>query len=218
MKALLFFVLLTVLNGALAQVERRGTNEWSLHLFATGSERYTFEGGASARNDGGAGITLATARNLTRYFSLGVEATLAEFNYRASVAPGSGNAGAGFETRGDMESLALRVNGTWNLLSTSFTPFLSAAAGVIFLDTNLRGEAPANACWVYPWYGQVCSDKAPDTGLTRLSYGVGGGLRYDLPRDQGFVRAYFGGEWIAFSEATSAVGYWQIRADFGLPF
>ena len=35
---------------------------------------------------------------------------------------------------------------------------------------------------------------------------------------QGFMRAYFGGEWIAFSEATSTVGYVQARLDFGLQF
>ena len=39
MKALLFLLLSTVLSGALAQSDRRGANEWSLHLFATGSER-----------------------------------------------------------------------------------------------------------------------------------------------------------------------------------
>ena len=94
------------------------------------------------------------------------EITLAEFNYRASIAPGAGNAGAGFDTPGDMESATLRVHATWNLLSGPVTPFVTAAVGVIFLDTNFRGDPPANACWVYPWYGQVCSDKAPRTTLT----------------------------------------------------
>ena len=67
---------------------------------------------------------------------------------------------------------------------------------MIFLDTNLAGDPPANACWVYPWYGEVCGDKAPRTTLTRLSYGAGAGLRVDLPRQQGFIRVYVGGEWI----------------------
>ena len=52
----------------------------------------------AARNDGGAGIGLSSARNLNDYFALGAEITLAEFNYRASIAPGAGNAGAGFDT------------------------------------------------------------------------------------------------------------------------
>jgi len=206
-------------SGALAQTEpRAATNEWSMHLLAIGSKHYAFEGGASARNDGGAGIGLSVQRNLNDYFALGLEATLAEFNFRARVAPGSGNAGAGFDTQGDMESAALRVHGTWNLLSGPITPFLTAAAGVIFLEPDLRGEPPANACWVYPWYGQACSDKAPRTTLTRFSYGAGAGLRVDLPRKLGFIRVQVGGEWIEFSEALSSVGYVQVRADFGVRF
>jgi hypothetical protein len=215
----LVFILIVISSGALAQVQpRAGTDEWSMHLFVVGTKHYAFEGGASARNDGGAGIGLAVAHNLNNYFAVGLEGTLAEFDYRASVAPGSGNTGAGFDTQGDMESAALRVYGTWNLLSGRVTPFLTAAAGVIFLDTDLRGEPPANACWVYPWYGQVCSDKTPRTTLARLSYGAGAGLRVELPYKQGFIRVLAGGEWIEFSEALSSVGYFQVRADFGVRF
>jgi hypothetical protein len=47
---------------------------------------------------------------------------------------------------------------------------------------------------------------------------VGAGVRYDLPRDLGFIRASVGGEWIHFSEALSPVGTTQFRADFGLRF
>ena len=221
MKQLLLLALLAAATPALAQFQPRGGwNEWSMHLFVVGSKQYEFEGGASARNDGGAGVGLSMARNLNNYFAVGLEGTYAEFDYRASIAPGSGNAGPGFETHGDMESVSLRVHATWNLLSGPLTPFLTGAAGVIFLDTNLRGEAPANACWVYPWYGQVCGDKVPGTTLTRFSYGLGAGLRYDLPHyyKQGFVRAYVGGEWIQFSEALSSVGYITVRADFGVRF
>src|ERR1700741_260936 len=203
MKGFLFLVFAVVSSGALAQVEARGaTNEWSLHLLVIGSKHYEFEGGATARNDGGAGIGLSVARNLNNHFALGVEATLAELNYRASVAPGSGNAGAGFDTRGDMESAALRVHATWNLLARPLTPFLTAAAGVIILDTNLASDPPADACWAYPWYGEVCGPAAPRNTLFRLNYGAGAGLRLDLPRNQGFLRLYVSGEWIEIPAAS----------------
>jgi opacity protein-like surface antigen len=202
-----------------ALAESRGqTDEWSLSLFVVGTKHYAFEGGATARNDGGAGIGLTVARNLNDYFALGIDASLSEFNYRATVAPGAGNGAASFATDGDMETAALRAHATWNLLARTFTPFLTAGAGVMFLDTNLRADPPAAACWIYPWYGEVCSDKAPKNNLTRFTYGIGAGLRYDLPRNQGFVRALVGGEWIAFSEALSAVGYVRFSADFGLRF
>jgi len=217
MRPLLWALLLVVSTATLAE-PRAETNEWSLNLVLVGSKRYLFEGGASARNDGGAGIGLSLTRNLNDYFAAGVEGTLAQFNYRATIAPGRGNAGASFDSHGEMESATLRAHATWNLLRGPVTPFLTAAAGVIFLDPNFATEPPANACWVYPWYGEVCGAAAPRTPLARLSYGAGAGLRFDLPDRLGFVRAFVGGEWIEIPEALSRVGYVQLRADFGVRF
>jgi hypothetical protein len=197
---------------------RAHTNEWSLDLFIVGSKHYVFEGGANARNHGGGGIGLTMTRNLNDYFAVGLQGTLSEFDYRAGVAPGAGNAAAGFQRDGDMDTAGLRFHATWNLLARPITPFLMAGAGVVFLDPNLESDPPANACWIYPWYGEVCGDKAPKGNLARFTYGVGAGVRHDLPRDLGFIRASIGGEWIHFSEALSPVGYVQFRADFGLRF
>jgi hypothetical protein len=216
MKGVVFAALL-VATSAFGQ-PRGGTDEWGINVVVIGTQRYAFDGGATARNDGGAGLMLQAARNFNDYFSLGVESTLATFNYRARVTPGTGNAAAAFDAEGDMESLALRVNATWNLLSVPLTPFVTGAAGVIFLDPNLVSDPPAGGCWSYPWYGEACSDKAPRTTLARFSYGAAAGLRYDLPRKQGFMRAAVGGEWIAIPEATSTVGYLVLRADFGIAF
>jgi len=210
----LVWLLMVLSAPALAQ-SRGGTDEWSLGFYAIlGPGQYSFEGGATARNDGGAGVVLSVAHNLNNYFAIGVDASLSEFNYRATVV---GSAGS-FESHGDMEAGALRAHVTWNLLARPFTPFLSANAGVMFLDTNIRSDPPANACWTYPWYGEVCGERAPTNSLTRLTYGVGAGLRYELPRKQGFVRALAGAEWIDFHDALSPVGYLTLRADFGLSF
>ncbi len=214
-------IVLTVLLALAAPhglAQRGDTNEWSLSLLVVGSKNYEFEGGASARNDGGAGIGATLTRNLNDYFAVGADLTLGEFNYRARVVPGAGNAGAAFETSGSMEMGALRLHATWNLLARPVTPFLTAGAGVIFLDTNLEADPPANGCWIYPWHGQVCGATAPTTTLARLSYGAAAGLRFDLPQNQGFVRVMVGGEWIDIPEATSTVGWWQLRADFGIRF
>jgi hypothetical protein len=215
----LFLALMAFSTAAAAQAQTRGgSNEWSMHLLAIVGSTDEFEGGAAARNDGGLGVGFSVARNLNNHFAVGVEGTFAQVQYRATVAPGAGNAGAGFESRGTMETAALRAHATWNLLSGPVTPFLTAGAGVIFLDTDLMTDPPANACWFYPWHGQVCSDKAPQGALARLTYSAGTGLRIDLREKQGFVRAYVGGEWIEFSEALSPVATVQFRADFGLRF
>lgn len=210
--------LLIAFSGQTCAQSRAHTNEWSLDLFIVGPKHYLFEGGASARNDGGGGIGLTVAHNLNDYFAVGADATLSEFGYRASVAPGAGNAAAGLQSEGSLGTAALRAHLTWNLLARPVTPFLTAAAGVVFLDSNLDADPPANACWIYPWHGEVCSDKAPKSNLARFTYGFGAGMRFDLPRDLGFIRAMVGGEWILISEALSPVGYVQLRADFGLRF
>ena len=211
-------VLILALLAGPAWAQRADTNEWSLNLYAMGPKHHAFEGGASVRNDGGLGVGLTAARNLNEYLAIGADLTLSEFAYRAHVAPGAGNAATGFGSEGDMEAIGLRTHGTWNLLARPVTPFVTAGVGVMVLEPNLDSHPPASACWIYPWYGEVCGERAPKTTLTRLTYGLGAGLRYDLPRRQGFVRALVAGEWIVFSEALSPVGYVQLRADFGLPF
>jgi len=213
MKKLLWLLLVSSAP-ALAQ-SRGGTDEWSMNLFAIGPRNYAFEGGATARNDGGAGVGLTVTHNLNDYFAFGLEGSLSAFNYRATVV--SSSAGS-FDTEGRMETGALRAHLTWNLLARPLTPFLTASAGVMFLDTNLDNDPPASACWTYPWFGEVCGDKAPKNTLTRLTYAVGAGVRYELPRKQGYVRALLGAEWIDFREALSPVGYLTLRADFGLSF
>jgi opacity protein-like surface antigen len=196
---------------------RGRTNEYSLNLQVIGSNSYDFDGGATARNDGGAGVALSVARNLNDHFSIGAEVAWSTFNFRAGIAPGAGNSAARFESDGDTENIALRVHVTWYLLSRPTTPFLTAGVGVIFFDPELDDAPPANACWIYPWYGQVCG-AAPENTLTRFNYTAGAGLRMDLRENRGFLRFLVGGEWIHFDEASSAVGYWQVRADFGMRF
>lgn len=201
---------------------RGRSNEYSLNLQVVGSKSSTFDGGASVRNDGGAGVSLSIARNLNDHFAIGAEAAWSVFNFRAGVVPGAGNAAAGFESDGDTEMVAFRLHATWYLLSGPTTPFLTAGVGVTFFDPEFDDTPTANACWIYPWYGQVCGAAAPENTLARLGYTAGAGLRWDLPREWaysgGFLRLLVGGEWIHFSEASSPVGYVQVRADFGARF
>lgn len=212
------FLALMAFSSAVSAQPRGGWNEWSMHLLAIVGSNDEFDGGASARNDGGVGVGLSVARSLNHYFALGAEATFAQTRYRATMTPGAGNTAAAFESNGTLETAALRVHATWNLLSTPVTPFLTAGAGVIFLDPDLPDDLPASGCWFYPWYGQVCGDKGPQGNLARFTYTAGAGVRYDLPGQQGFLRAYVGGEWINFAEAASPVATVQFRADFGLRF
>jgi hypothetical protein len=210
------FVVLTLVSVHSFAEPRGGRDEWDLGFFATGSRHYAFEGGASARNHGGIGYGMTWSHNLNNHFRVGIEGTLSEFNYRATVAPGAGNSAAAFERDGSMTTAGLRARATWNLLAQPVTPFLTATAGLTFIETDLGANPPANACWVYPWYGEVCSDKTPNNPFYRFTYGIGSGLLLEWPT--GFFRATLGAEWIDFKEALSPVGYVTVRADVGLRF
>jgi hypothetical protein len=205
---------------ALAQdiAPRGGTDEWGLHVLFVGSRTYSFEGGASVRNEGGGGGGVSVWRNLSPHLAVGADLTFSQLNTRSSIVPGAGNGGARFESDGDVDTAALRLHATWHLLSGPVTPFLSAGVGVNFVDPEFRSNPPADACWIYPWYGQACGARPPESSLTRLGYSAAAGMRFDLPRRQGFVRLMAGGEWIDFDQASSAVGYVQLRADFGIAF
>ncbi len=197
---------------------RDGSNEFNLHLLALGSKRYAFDGGATMRNDGGGGIGASVARNLNNHLAVGADLTFSAFGTRSRITPGTGNGGAAFDVDGDVEQAAVRLHATWYLLSGPLTPFITGGVGANAVNPTFDSDPPASGCWNYPLYGEVCRDTSPTRPLLRLGYGAGAGLRVDLPRRQGFLRLMAGGEWIEFSEATSTVGYVQVRADFGIAF
>lgn len=205
-------------HGYSQQHPRSGQREWSLQPHILGSRDYLFAGGAAARLDGGLGIGIGMAKNLNDYFAVGVDLSLSALDYRATVVPGSGNAGASFDSSGLLERATLRFSGTWYLLSSRTTPFLTGGLGATYLDPDLEAAPPASACWNYPWWGQFCGPQAPQHGLTRFSYALGAGLRHDLPRERGFWRALVSGEWIDWPGPPERLGNIEFRVDFGLKY
>jgi hypothetical protein len=197
---------------------RGNTDEWSLNLLVTGAKDIAFEGGAAARIDAGVGVGVSLMRNLNNHLAIGAEATWYALEYRARVAPGAGNAGAAFEADARGETIALRLNATWYLLSGRFTPFVTGGVGVNFIDPDLDQDPPTNACWIYPLYGQACGATVPSNSLTRLGYSAAAGLRWDLPGRQGFLRLLGGVEWIDLPGTSSPPSYAQVRLDFGVGF
>lgn len=216
----LFLATLLVAAPAFSQAPppRDGSNDFSIDLVLIGSRTYDFDGGAMVRNDGGGGIGATVAHHLNNHLAVGADLIFTQFGARSHVTPGAGNAGAAFTSDGDVEQAAVRLHATWYLLSGPVTPFLTGGIGANYLNPTFDSNPPASGCWVYPWYGEVCGASAPTRPLLRLGYGAAAGVRVDLPRRQGFIRVLAGGEWVEFSEATSTVGYVQVRADFGIAF
>jgi hypothetical protein len=219
MKQAIGVVLLALLSGnVLSQTySRTGLREYSLQPHLLGSRTYDFEGGASARLDSGLGIGLGYAQHLNDYLAFGIDIAVASIDYRATVAPGAGNAGARFDSSGVMERGTLRLHATWHFLAGRSTPFLTANVGAAHLDPDI--DPPSNGgCWVYPWWGQFCGAEPPTHGMTRFTYGAGAGWRFDLDRERGFVRLLVSGERIDWPAPPGELRNIEFRADFGARF
>ena len=218
MRGVFGFLLLLVSIQAFPQgFSRAGVREYSLQPHLLGSRSYDFEGGAKAQLDTGLGIGLGFAQHLNDYLAFGVDLTLASIDYRATVVPGAGNAGAAFDTGDVMERGTLRLHATWHLFAGRSTPFLTASVGVTHLDPDIEAP-PAGGCWIYPFWGQFCGVEPPTHGMTRLSYGAGAGWRFDLDGNRGFVRLLASAERIDWPAPPGALDNVELRADFGARF
>jgi len=130
------------------------------------------------------------------------------------VNPGPGVGAA--QASGFLDTATLRFVGTWNLLSTPITPFLSGGLGWTHIYTDIPAGPPQNSCWYYPWYGPICTTYVPTQNTTKFSYNGGAGLRADVGNwvFRGLVnlqKVDVGG--------AQGDGYWtQYRIDFGIRF
>ena len=77
---------------------------------------------------------------------------------------------------------SLNFGFTWNLLSTPFTPYISANIGSTYIDSGYPTGEIVSGCWWDYWYGYVCYPYAQTYTSTEINYGAGVGLRYDFNR------------------------------------
>jgi len=201
---------------AVAQTNRAGRSEIYLAPTFTDGKNYSFEGGSSARTDTGTGLTLGFAHNFNPHLSAGVELAWGEQDYRATVQPGVGNLNAAGQISGTIESSTLRFFGTYNLLASNFTPFVTGGLGWTYVDTNIPSGLPENVCWAYPWYGVYCATYVPTQTTTKFSYNAGAGLRLDAGR--GVFRLLVNSQWVDFGGSYGSSNVIQYRLDIGTKF
>jgi outer membrane protein with beta-barrel domain len=209
-------VVLLVAAPAAAQSNRAGKNELYLGPVFTDGKNYSFEGGSSARTDTGLGLSLGFAHNFNAHVSAGVELAWSEQDYRATVQPSAGNPNLAGQISGTLESSTLRFFGTYNLLASNFTPFVTGGLGWTYIDTNIPAGLPENVCWAYPWYGVYCATYVPTQTTTRFSYNAGAGLRLDAGR--GVFRLLVNSQWMDFGGSYGSSNVIQYRLDFGTKF
>lgn len=215
-RKLVLLVLVLAAAPALAQSRRAETNEIYIGPVFTDGKSYSFEGGTTARTDTGVGLNIGFARNFDAHLSAGVDLTWSEQDYRANVQPGPANPNAPSQINGTLESSTLRFFGTYNLLTSNFTPFVTGGLGWTYLDTNIPSGLPENVCWAYPWYGYYCTSYVPTKNTTKFSYNVGAGLRLDAGR--GVFRFLVNSQWMDFGGSYGSSNVIQYRLDVGTKF
>jgi len=77
---------------------------------------------------------------------------------------------------------SINLGFTWNLLSTPFTPYITANVGSTYVDSGVPTGEITTGCWYDYWYGYVCYPYAQTYTSTEINYGAGVGLRYDFNR------------------------------------
>lgn len=202
--------------GAAGQESGHRAGRWDFTLQPQYTDSTTVSGnnGSGATIQGAWGFGFGFAYNFDNHFALGGDFYWSNANYRSTAAPAVGNAGSAYTVSGNLVSNTLRMNGTWNLLPTSFTPFVSAGIGATYVDTNIPDGPPSNVCWWDPWWGYYCGSVVPTKSNTYFSYNAGAGLRWDVNRAI-FLRAVAVRQWIDVGGPVGSPAMDQYRIDIG---
>lgn len=216
-RGIVLFAALLACASAQGQSRRPGSSEIYLGPVFSDSKSYSFEGGSSAKTDTGYGLSFGYAYNYSPNFSLGFDIAWSEQDYRTTVQPGVGNPNGVQNLSGTIESRVLRFNGTWHILASDFTPFVTGGLGWTYIDTNIPSGLPENVCWWYPWYGSYCATYIPTETTTKFSYNVGAGLRMDFGRGA-FARLLVNSQYVDFGGSYGSANLTQYRIDVGTKF
>ncbi len=145
-----------------------------------GSSTVDFEGGTTAKIDSGTSFVLGAGYNFTNRLRVGAQFGYDKKDYTANVV--GDTPGESFELKGNLDSMSLMAEATYNILAGPLTPYVTGGLGWSWVDTNIATEPPTVGCWWVPWYGYVCEGYQNTKSLDGLTYEVGVGLRWDFNR------------------------------------
>ena len=195
---LLAGVAVTGVAGA-QSADRAGHWETRLDVNFENSSSWDFDGGTTADLDSSTGFTLGFAYHYTDNLEFGANFEFDSQDYEADIASGT-VPGLFFPVSGDLDNFRLMFDGTYNILPGKFTPYVSAAIGWTWMDTNLATQPPQTGCWWDPWWGYICTTYQNTKTLDGFTYRLGAGLRYDVS-DQFSIHAAYRFTWTEVENA-----------------
>jgi len=141
-----------------------------------------FDGGTTAKINDTWGFGLQFGYNFNAHWNLGGIFSWNNPDYQAVVQPAAGNTSPPRSISGTVETTTFALAVTYNVLTSPLTPYLDTNIGGTYVYTDIAAGPPVAGCFWDPWYGYVCGVGQPTKADTFLSFGVGGGLRWDINR------------------------------------
>lgn len=200
-----------------AESDRTGKWDLLLELNDVAGKTISFDGGTSARTKNSVGFGLGLAYNFNEHWALGGDIVWNSIDYDATIYPAPGNPGAPFSGSGTADTSTFNINGTYNILATALTPFVTGGIGATYIDTNIPTGPAVPVCWWYPWWGYYCGGVVPTKTDTVFTYNVGAGVRWDITRGF-FMRGLVSRQWFDIGGAAGTPGFTSYRLDAGFRF
>ena len=198
-----------------SEAARTGRWEARAGLVIQNSSETDFKGGTTVDVASGAGFVVGVDYNFSERLSAGASLSYDSKDYTAE-APGD-DPGEIFKLKGDLTTLSLMFDGTYNFLTGPLTPFVSAGLGWTSVDTNIATGPPDVGCWWNPWYGYICTSTQDTKTESGFAYELGLGLRYDI-NDFLVADGLYRMKWVSFDNAEGTPSYDGFQMNLGWKF
>jgi opacity protein-like surface antigen len=196
--------------------KRGGHWEGTFGLKYQDSEFLGSQEGSSLKFDSDYGFMLGIAYNFSDHFSAGFDVDYLRAFYQADLISATpGEPDVQFGHKGDFTSFMF--NGTYNFISGSFTPYISASAGWQYFDSNIIDGDPIIGCYWHPYWGYICNDYYQTYTETSFGYGAAAGLRWEIDSSM-FIKASISQDWFDMGGAHSDPSFMSGAIEFGTRF
>jgi opacity protein-like surface antigen len=198
--------------------ESHRSGRWEIML----GPQYTFErnlkleGGTTGNIDDTVGLGFQFGYNFNEHFNIGGMFSWSNPDYQAVIQPSPANSSAARTQTGSVETRTFGLVGTYHFLKSPVTPYFDSNVSGTNIITDIADGPPISGCYWDPWFGYVCGVAQPTKDGVFLSYGVGGGVRWDVT-DVLLLRAGVRQQWIDFS-SSGPTGFTTFKFDIGWLF
>ena len=175
-----------------------------------------FDGGTTAKIDDTWGFGFQMGYNFNDHWNLAGLFSWSQPDYNALVQPVAGNPSPARNTSGTIQMNTFGMALTYNFLKGPLTPYVDGSIGGTYINTDIASGPPVVGCYWDPWFGNICGVSQPTKSDTFFSFGVGGGLRWDINRSF-FLRGGARQQWVDISN-TGVPSFTLVKLDVGFKF